>query len=278
MITTVVIGAAGAIVPGLRHSTEAIRPLLIAMFAIVLTAVVVVRARQYPPGWIFLAGSIGLACSVGYRAIRTFAGTPFLDRWAFEVGSIVDALLFAIAIIVRLRFALLERQAIERRLTQATHDAMHDDLTGVLNRRGLFAQADQLQSGTLFAIDLDAFKAINDRYGHAAGDRVLLAVAQQLRASVRADDLVARIGGDEFVIVAPRTDLNGAKAVAERITTAVESIRAIGVRTRADGFGASIGYVALDGLAFENALRLADTHAYRIKESRRAARRQRSGT
>ena len=71
------------------------------------------------------------------------------------------------------------------------------------------------------------------------------------------------------VIVAPRIALSGAKTVAEYIAAAIAAISPKGGHARVEGFGASIGYVALDGLAFENALRLADTHAYRIKQSRR---------
>jgi diguanylate cyclase (GGDEF)-like protein len=271
MLVAVVIGGVGTLTPEPPPSTEAIRPLLIGMFALVSIIVVVLRARQFPPGWFFLAGMIGVSTNIMYRAVRAFTGEPFLDHWAFEAGTTIEALLFATAIIARIRYRVEERRTIEHRLTQATHDAMHDDLTGVLNRRGLFAQADQLQSGTLFAIDLDAFKSINDLYGHAAGDGVLQAVARQLRETVRDEDLVARVGGDEFVVVAPSIDQNRARAVAERLAGAIEGVRPAGVRSRVDGFGASIGYVALEGLAFEHALRTADLDAYRVKQSRRAA-------
>jgi len=273
MLVTLVIGGVGTFTPQPPPTTEAIRPLLIAMFALVSIVVVVLRALQYRPGWFFLAGMIGMSVGITYRALRPFTATPFLDRWAFEIGSTIDVLLFAAAIIVRIRYAVEEDATIERRLSQATHDAMHDELTGVLNRRGLFARAADLRTGTLLSIDLDAFKSINDLYGHAIGDGVLLAVAEQVRATVREGDLIARVGGDEFVVGAPSTDLKGARALAERLAVAIEAIRPPGVRTRVDGFGASIGYVELDGVALENALRTADKQAYRVKQSRRAARR-----
>jgi diguanylate cyclase (GGDEF)-like protein len=273
VVVVLVLGGIGTVVPALRNESEVVRPGIVLISAVVIVVAVVVRSMEFPPGWIFLGGIIGLASSIAYRAIRTLAGTPFLDRWAYEVGTTVDALIFSVAIIVRIRYAIAERSTMERRLTQATHDAMHDELTGLLNRRGLLARADQLRTGTVFAIDLDEFKTINDLYGHAAGDAVLLEVAEKLRTSLREGDLIARVGGDEFVVVAPRTELHDASAVSDRISAAIGTIKPHGVRNPILGFGASIGFVALEDLAFENALRIADTHAYRIKQSHRAAHR-----
>ena len=73
-------------------------------------------------------------------------------------------------------------------------------------------------------IDIDNFKLVNDRYGHAAGDRLLENVAKQLTASVRDSDVVARWGGEEFLIVMPDTDLAGAAEVCDRIRRSVEDV------------------------------------------------------
>ncbi len=101
---------------------------------------------------------------------------------------------------------LTERAQRERALLKI---AFKDDLTGILNRRGLHHQSDARQpTGRrsrdgfgLLIVDIDGFKALNDSHGHAAGDRVLKAVAGRLASSLRADDAVARWGGDEFVVV-----------------------------------------------------------------------------
>ena len=108
--------------------------------------------------------------------------------------------------------------------------AMIDPLTGLHNRRYGVAQlaaiADRAaKSGTTFAVmvvDLDRFKSVNDRWGHAAGDAVLVEVAGRLTKNLRGGDLLARIGGEEFLIALPNTNLAEARAVAERLCLAVE--------------------------------------------------------
>jgi diguanylate cyclase (GGDEF)-like protein/PAS domain S-box-containing protein len=110
--------------------------------------------------------------------------------------------------------------------TKLAHQANHDPLTGLPNRT-LLAQyvADRFEPGTtglacLF-LDLDNFKVVNDSLGHAAGDELLVEVATRLRATVRPGDLVARFGGDEFVVVCERVSESDAVALAERISLAL---------------------------------------------------------
>ena len=120
------------------------------------------------------------------------------------------------------------RDITERVETRATleHLAYHDGLTGLSNRihlqdRLALAIADAHRYGDELAmayVDLDHFKPVNDRYGHAAGDDVLIEVARRLRAGVREQDTVARLGGDEFVILFPRLNSHEeAEAVSERL-------------------------------------------------------------
>jgi diguanylate cyclase (GGDEF)-like protein len=103
--------------------------------------------------------------------------------------------------------------------------ATTDSLTGVLTRRG-FEIAIKREAGrakryhhhlSLIAFDIDHFKSINDRHGHAAGDLVLRAVAAQIKGELRAIDFMGRLGGEEFVIALPETDITGARILAERI-------------------------------------------------------------
>lgn len=104
-------------------------------------------------------------------------------------------------------------------------DAMTDPLTGLLNRRALFGgRPDVTPSGTAIVVmDLDHFKAINDRFGHAAGDRVLRGFAEVIFSNIRADDMAARLGGEEFCIVLSASSPKAVAAVAERIRSTLEA-------------------------------------------------------
>jgi diguanylate cyclase (GGDEF)-like protein/PAS domain S-box-containing protein len=100
------------------------------------------------------------------------------------------------------------------------HEATHDPLTGLPNRTLFSERLDEAIGGplALLLIDLDGFKAINDTYGHPAGDEILVAVATRLRRCVREEDTPARLGGDEFAVVLPGADRDDAEWVAERLT------------------------------------------------------------
>ncbi|GLY97750.1 GGDEF domain-containing protein [Actinoplanes sp. NBRC 103695] len=125
----------------------------------------------------------------------------------FERATLTIAMVL-LTVIVLTRFTLVVR-AQERGRAALSHRATHDQLTGLLNRQELhqrLSRAVQRGSGggpVVHFLDLNGFKPINDRYGHAAGDRVLVEIAERLRATVRATDTVARLGGDEFVVVSP---------------------------------------------------------------------------
>ncbi|MBI3899766.1 MAG: GGDEF domain-containing protein [Gammaproteobacteria bacterium] len=135
-----------------------------------------------------------------------------------------------VGIIVAYSYSLMAN--IERTRLGLEAASRNDALTGLLNRRGLKEHADGLfvaltrnrsSLAVLFA-DLDGFKAINDIHGHDAGDRALKEVAQAIMVSVRTTDIVARFGGDEFLVIMPDTDLEQATAVAKRIQAIVPPV------------------------------------------------------
>lgn len=120
----------------------------------------------------------------------------------------------------------------ERRAEEANRAAAIDELTGlatfrVLQDRIPYEVERSKRSGEGFAllfIDLDHFKVVNDQYGHAAGNDVLRHVAEEIKSAVRASDLAARYGGDEFVVILTRTDLAGANRVAEALRAGIEGV------------------------------------------------------
>jgi diguanylate cyclase (GGDEF)-like protein len=150
------------------------------------------------------------------------------------------------------------------------HDAVHDPLTGLANRTLL---RDRLEhalrrssreggaTGVLF-VDLDNFKQVNDAYGHAMGDAVLVGLSRRLRTAVRLGDTIARLGGDEFVVVCEDVDTDAAVAVGGRVQDAVRlPLRASGVQhALSASIGISLGHADSDAL-----LANADAAAYRAK-------------
>lgn len=161
-----------------------------------------------------------------------------------------------------------------RQIERLQRNAQTDSLTGLLNRRGLEARFPQMASSAgyaVLAIDLDGFKQVNDRYGHAAGDIILQEAAGRLMSCVRGDDLVCRVGGDEFVVVISGDRETGI-AVANRMVGAMRasfSLRVpstdtdvlVDVRASIGGVW-TVANVELDGLIAQ-----ADTFLYRVKAS-----------
>ena len=158
--------------------------------------------------------------------------------------------------------------------------ASRDPLTGLLNRRGFQAQLAARQvypvtnpdtTTALLMIDLDYFKQVNDSHGHAAGDQVLLRVSDLLQQAVRRSDLVARIGGDEFVIALVGIDsVATAETIAGNIIVAVRQPMRISAEISAQ-IGASIGLaiVSRDDASLEAALERADQALYAVKQAGR---------
>lgn len=144
---------------------------------------------------------------------------PYLAWYAQEWLAFLVLMTFTVIALVR-----------ERRELNLKHATMVDELTALLNRRGFMTRSVQIcRPGTnvaLLALDLDHFKAVNDNHGHAGGDRLLMLFAEVLRGGVRAGDVVARIGGEEFGVLMPNASAEAAVAAAERIRIAFRSVAA----------------------------------------------------
>jgi diguanylate cyclase (GGDEF)-like protein len=152
------------------------------------------------------------------------------------------------------------------KVEDSVRSAHEDALTGLLNRRGFEMRTREAKAGAVLMIDLDRFKAVNDRFGHATGDAVLRHAAQVIASSVRQDDIVARYGGEEFVAFLPGADREMALQIAERVRAAV----AREVRAGDTPVSASIGVAMTDRrLPLGPALALADESAYAAKAAGR---------
>jgi len=193
------------------------------------------------------------------------------DHFLRVLGMMTPMYYFAaIAMIAR-----LQKMAVA--FLQASHDsklqARLDPLTGLLNRHGLnevlrdhsLAEVPRM---ILFYLDLDGFKQVNDRYGHLVGDKLLQLVAERLAAATRGADVSARVGGDEFVVIAPGMPPEDAEGFAGRLIRAIEAPYWLEEAGEAR-IGVSIGYACApeDSTTLAGLYRQADAALYGVKAS-----------
>lgn len=176
--------------------------------------------------------TLGLAVNIGLLAVRgMMAATYTIPIEGLMRGSVMQSCTFMAAFVVvilaSLGFILMTK---DRTDADNRYFAAHDVLTGVANRRALILALNRdvaraVRTGEPYALlllDIDLFKAINDSHGHGAGDAVLRHVASIFQARLRAQDMVGRYGGEEFLVLLPNTPLHGAAGLAEALRAAVE--------------------------------------------------------
>jgi diguanylate cyclase (GGDEF)-like protein len=233
--------------------------------------------------WLVLPGALLIASRAGSAAGAVALAAPIVAVAAGAVlvlapaGSLppvwmVAAVPLASVLVVQHGVGRLrrERETLERA-------AFSDPLTGIANRRMLLSVAAHelarhRRAGrrlTVVMMDLDGFKPLNDRFGHAAGDEMLRAVADQLARTLRRQDTVARFGGDEFCVLAPETAV--ATPLTEKIAAAVASAGAGN-----DGLRASVGAAVFpdDGTTIESLLECADERLLSAKRRLRGGARR----
>lgn len=153
------------------------------------------------------------------------------------------------------------------------HHALHDDLTGALNRRGFFEKTSQISPDyvdyTLVQLDLDHFKKVNDVYGHQVGDNVLVHATQRIQRAIRSQDILGRIGGEEFCIFLPNSDLKAGIMVATRIKWELQSSPLLlddGTQLQITASLGVAAYSELPECSLEQIQSLADMRMYSAKE------------
>jgi diguanylate cyclase (GGDEF)-like protein len=215
-----------------------------------------------------------------------------LDRDAIPGGAVMhmspvmDAVSFAVslcAVVIvaeRLRMSTVQNAILREHLQLARAQAEHDSLTGIPNRAFFLqhlracirAMNAREYVGVLFA-DLDGFKEVNDRAGHVAGDRVLVLASERLRHSIRTNDILARIGGDEFgIVIAHLHDRTEADALSAKIEAQFNDPFSVDRDEFRVGVTLGVSIAPQDGLDPDALLSTADERMYRLKEAKRGNR------
>lgn len=205
----------------------------------------------------------------------TVVGTTIREATFFESAYWQIINLISILSVLSMGGALVS-VCVMQRLEALRDDAENDFLTGLKSRRAFDQAASQYcqaRSGdyaaSVIIIDLDHFKAVNDQFGHAAGDAVIRSVGALLSRQTRTSDMVGRMGGEEFCLLLPGTDLEGASILAERLRNRISELAE-------DDFPEGLSVTASFGVAelgrdmlFEDAYPVADAALYSAKSSGR---------
>ena len=260
-------------------------PLEAAAAIVFITVLLVLTGGQTSPfffGYILLLGAAAVwAPGLGAIMLALGTGIAYLIGVLVPFGTVpttpadygrVAFNLIALALVAYVSTIVGREQ--RRAREEALRLSRFDSLTGLHSRDYFHAEIEQeilraSRSGRPFALamfDLDGLKAANDRFGHASGDTLLRAVADTLRGDIRITDVAARYGGDEFVLLLPETDLNGAMLVADKVRVDIARLAlphdGLVIRT-----SASIGLVTFpdDGRTSTELMRRADLAMYEAK-------------
>lgn len=254
-------------------SAEAFGPVSEVQRVVIIAGLVTVSVVIF--GWIMflhpLANRLQRAARAAERVASGDYKSPIGDWNTDEIGNMarsIDQLATDLDADIQMRAAAEDR---------LIHQAMHDELTGLFNRKHaneiirVLSAADATGNASIMFLDLDGFKGINDMFGHAAGDEVLVAVARRLSGALDKAATLARWGGDEFVVILPDADHQGASKVAERISSLFND--PIATSSGAHALGCSIGLASSGpGRSLEDVLQEADALMYAEKQSRRSLR------
>ncbi len=232
--------------------------------------------------------TVGGVCFRNFSAPRLAATMMLVSLGPFVPGVILagEPLLYVVFLQVPLYLIAMSAAAytlnkmliaIMRAERENDYRAKHDALTGLANREGLAdavaagleaAHRDGKDLAVLF-LDLDDFKTVNDTFGHAAGDRLLKLAADRLRHSLRATDVAARIGGDEFVVLAEGLTREQAAKLGQKLTDAITAAYDLGAGVFAKiGMSVGIAMVPEHGADAEALLAVADAALYEAKSRR----------
>ena len=245
----------------LPYATQVVSVSLLALAtALLVLWIVVVRVLSgYAAAFYFLAAWLALLIGIGVYLLKSFGFLPHnvFTQHSSQIGSLVEMLILSLALGSRFRVFRIESRT--------------DALTRLFNRRQFdemllheFKRARRLsQPLTLLLLDVDHFKRLNDRFGHAEGDKILKVIGNILSGSIRKPALPFRFGGEEFAVLLPRTNHSDAAALGERLRKKVA-----GEFDRYEGITISGGLATLDHAGvdtMESLLHAADSALYQAK-------------
>jgi diguanylate cyclase (GGDEF)-like protein len=257
------------------------------VFAVGVVLVVAVGVLDYQTGWDFSIYALYLApiALVGWLvgrwsafAIAALSGVSWsiADRMAgHEYATPIDRWWNVAMQLLVFATVAATVSALRDRLEAEKEAARTDELTRLPNRRAFVeavaAEADRIRryggAVTVACLDLDGFKAVNDRDGHAAGDRLLARVATEMRSGLRSTDLVARVGGDEFYLLFPETWSPEADALLSRVWAGLQRFMREAGWTVTSSIGAATFEGAAESLTVEEMMKLTDRLMYAAKKS-----------
>jgi diguanylate cyclase (GGDEF)-like protein len=261
------------IVMGSQLGAALVAFVFMTLFALgmVLLGIITIRNDRVT-GRYFLAAALCGMFGAATTPLAVWGWLPFtsLTFHALEFGVIIEATLLALALAYQMRHH-------QESSLRAEHLSRLDPLTGLYNRRGFLALVEPIWSLAvrngrpliLIMLDIDYFKQVNDQHGHAAGDRVLVETADLLAKACRMGDILARWGGEEFILLLPETDLEQACLFAERVRQSIET-RRLAIRPDTIAVTASFGVVERDQqFGLDELINEADKWLYRAKQSGR---------
>ncbi len=260
------------IVPALRHTSS----LAALMMLVTISVTISLLRKGNPLAKYFLFGHSLFVIFSGVAVLfyKGIIGFNYISSHGVGIGIMLESLM--LAFIISYRIKMLED--IKASQDELKLLAVTDPLTRLYNRRYFYTEANYLfeqarKTGmplALLIIDIDRFKAINDGYGHQVGDQVIVALSDLLRLKSRKGELIARFGGEEFVMLLPNTSEEKAQQRAEQIRAAAQSLN---LDQQGDNlsFTISIGGVEIDSEreTIDTAINLADIALYEAKNTGR---------
>jgi diguanylate cyclase (GGDEF)-like protein len=259
------------------HTLVTLANVAVVMMLVLIIPVAWVQARRGDKaslylfiGWSVYSVGIGMSTAM----LRGLVDMSPWSHYAYQTAAMFEIFMWLGVLSLRLKEIrqMAERVGREREALQSL--AHTDALTGLPNRRCLLieleaalARLGQSESLAVYLLDLDGFKNVNDQLGHDAGDELLIAVGQRLQGAVRANDTLARFGGDEFVLLAPEINTESAQLLGEKILGQFKE--PFEVNGRPCAIGITVGYALAprDGHAATSLLRCADQAMYNGKQA-----------